>query len=120
MQSCVKILTVSDLHQSRRLLLDLENAVERHRPDLVAVVGDFLDMSCGDGETDDQMSKAGCARILSGLSCPEVVLRDDGGNGDLGYPWAVPAGKNKVLIVYYFNKQNGNRHIAGTICEVCK
>ena len=53
-------------------------------------------------------------------SCPEVVLRDDGGNGDLGYPWVVTAGKNKVLVVYYFNKQNGNRHIAGTICEVCK
>jgi hypothetical protein len=44
----------------------------------------------------------------------EIVLRDDGGVGDLGYPWATMVSKKRVLVVYYFNKQNRVRHIAGT------
>jgi len=52
---------------------------------------------------------------------PEVILRDDGGSWDLGYPQAVEASKGKVLAVYYFNSMNdkvksdgGVRHIART------
>jgi len=47
-------------------------------------------------------------------SAPEIVLRDDGGNGDLGYPWAALISKHRALVVYYFNSANGTRHIAGT------
>jgi len=48
----------------------------------------------------------------------EIVLRDDGGNGDLGYPWATMISKKRVLVVYYFNEGDETRHIAGTILEV--
>jgi hypothetical protein len=48
----------------------------------------------------------------------EIVLRDDGGNGDLGYPWATMISKNRALVVYYFNRADGTRHIAGTILEL--
>ena len=48
----------------------------------------------------------------------ELVLRDDGGNSDLGYPWATLLQGNRVLVVYYFNRENGTRHIAGTILSV--
>lgn len=48
---------------------------------------------------------------------PEIVLRDDGGSGDLGYPWSVVLPDGKVLVAYYFNKADGTRHIAGTILE---
>lgn len=48
----------------------------------------------------------------------EVVLRDDGGSGDLGYPWVTPMADGRYLVVYYFNKENGIRHIAGTIVSV--
>lgn len=51
-------------------------------------------------------------------SAPEIVLRDDGGNGDLGYPWATMLSKHRALVVYYFNKGNGTRHIAGTYLAV--
>ena len=44
----------------------------------------------------------------------EMVLRDDGGNGDLGYPWAAMTADGRVLVVYYFNQKDGPRHIAGT------
>jgi sialidase-1 len=63
------------------------------------------------------------ARILNAdctdfATAPEIVLRDDGGNSDLGYSWPVQLDKNRVLVVYYFNKANGTRHIAGTILEI--
>ena len=48
-------------------------------------------------------------------SAPEVVLRDDGGNGDLGYPWATMISEREALVVYYFNRNDGTRFIAGTI-----
>jgi hypothetical protein len=63
------------------------------------------------------------ARILNAectdyRSAPEIIIRDDGGNTDIGYSWPVVIDKNRVLITYYFNKENGTRHIAGTILEI--
>jgi hypothetical protein len=55
---------------------------------------------------------------LNVATAPEMVLREDGGNGDLGYPWATTLSKTRVLVVYYFNLANGTRHIAGTLLEV--
>jgi len=49
---------------------------------------------------------------------PELVLRDDGGSGDLGYPWACQLGDGRVLVTYYFNQGDGTRHIAGTFLDV--
>ncbi|MGV3560243.1 sialidase family protein [Larkinella arboricola] len=63
------------------------------------------------------------ARILNAectdyKTAPEIVLREDGGNGDIGYPWSVQLDKNRVLVVYYYNLNNGTRHIAGSILEL--
>jgi len=46
----------------------------------------------------------------------EIVLRDDGGSGDLGYAWAVVLPGGQVLSTYYFNQDNGTRYIGGTLC----
>jgi hypothetical protein len=51
-------------------------------------------------------------------SAEEIVLRDDGGNGDLGYPWATLLSKHRALVVYYFNKADSTRHIAGTLVAI--
>jgi hypothetical protein len=48
----------------------------------------------------------------------EFILRDDGGNSDIGYTWPVQLDNNRFMVVYYFNKNDGNRHIAGTIIEI--
>jgi len=48
----------------------------------------------------------------------EIILREDGGNGDLGYPWAALISKNRALVVYYFNLRDGTRHIANTVLEM--
>ena len=63
------------------------------------------------------------ARVLDAectnfATAQETILRDDGGNGDLGYPWATMVSKNRALVVYYFNLGDGTRHIAGTVLEV--
>ena len=63
------------------------------------------------------------ARVLdpectNAATAEEIVLRDDGGNGDLGYPWAAMASRDRALVVYYFNKADGTRHIAGTLLEI--
>ena len=52
------------------------------------------------------------------FSGPELVLRTDGGNGDLGYPWSCQLADGRVLVTYYFNCGEGTRHIAGTFLEV--
>lgn len=49
---------------------------------------------------------------------PEVVLRDDGGNSDLGYPWAVRMADDRVLVAYYMNNEDSTRYVAGSILEV--
>ena len=63
------------------------------------------------------------ARVLNpegtdAASAEEMILRDDGGNGDLGYPWATLVAPDRVLVVYYFNRANGTRHIAGTYLQI--
>jgi hypothetical protein len=58
------------------------------------------------------------AECTNAASAPEFVIRDDGGTTDLGYPWAVPLDGRRVLVVYYFNRAGGPRHIAGSILEV--
>lgn len=73
----------------------------RHKP--YGVRARILDPECRDATT-----------------APEHVIRDDGGSTDLGYPWAVPLEEGRVLVVYYFNRNGGPRHIAATILEVGK
>lgn len=56
-----------------------------------------------------------CANVAT---APEMVLRDDGGNGDLGYPWTTMISKHRALVVYYFNRADGTRQIAGTVLQI--
>lgn len=46
---------------------------------------------------------------------PEVILRNDGGTSDLGYPWSALLPNRQILTTYYFNQGDGPRHIAGTV-----
>jgi hypothetical protein len=49
---------------------------------------------------------------------PEIMLRDDGGGRDLGYPRAVQRADGKVVAVYYFNDDPmKTRYIVATIWD---
>lgn len=63
------------------------------------------------------------ARVLNAdatdfASAPEFIIRDDGGGVDVGYPWAGLLPDGNVMVAYYFNKQDGPRHIAGSVLRV--
>ncbi len=63
------------------------------------------------------------ARVLNAectdvATSSEIVLRDDGGTVDLGYPWATMISKKRVLVVYYFNQNDGPRGIEGTFIDL--
>lgn len=48
----------------------------------------------------------------------EIILRDDGGNHDLGYPRTAVRPDGKAVTVYYFNDEpDGERYIAATIWD---
>lgn len=56
---------------------------------------------------------------------PELIIRDDGGSWDLGYPNAWVTDDGRVGVIYYFNSKNdriqangGVRHIARSIFSV--
>jgi sialidase-1 len=63
------------------------------------------------------------ARILNAEctdyeTAEEIIIRDDGGSTDIGYPWAVMLDEKRILVTYYFNLDNGTRYIAGSILEI--
>ncbi len=48
----------------------------------------------------------------------EIVLRDDGGDHDVGYPRTIQRADGKVVSVYYYNdSSDSERYIAATIWE---
>jgi len=62
------------------------------------------------------------ARILNAecadyAQTEEFVIRDDGGTGDLGYPWIQVLPDGRAWVVYYFNRDNGARFIAGSLLD---
>jgi len=49
---------------------------------------------------------------------PEIILRDDGGGTDIGYPRTVQRSDGRIVTIYYFHDQpKGDRYISATIWE---
>ena len=71
----------------------------RHKP--FGIRARILNAECSDYETSE-----------------EIIIREDGGSTDIGYPWAVMLDDHHILVTYYFNIENGTRHIAGSILEI--
>ena len=44
----------------------------------------------------------------------ELVLRDDAGNSDIGYPWACVTADGRAIVTYYLNHDDGTRFIGAT------
>ncbi len=47
-------------------------------------------------------------------SAQEFIIRDDGINWDLGYPWSVELEDGRILVVYYMTSPLGIRQIWGS------
>lgn len=76
---------MSDLHQRRSLYVQLAEAVARHKPDILALVGDFLDADFSHPPEHKVLSIIDTALMLADLSksCRVVFVR---GNHE-DWPW---------------------------------
>lgn len=70
MPQSLTILTVADLHQRKAKYINLRSAVAEHRPDVLALVGDFLDVG---GNYPDLFSTKECCRFLSQLPVENIL-----------------------------------------------
>src|SRR5688572_23295831 len=70
-QRKIKILTVSDIHSVASLLDDLQRAVERHNPDLLACVGDILDF---EAMAPGMLPPSECGKRLAALPVQKTVF----------------------------------------------
>jgi len=68
----VRVLTATDLHQLKWVYLALERAVSEHKPDILALVGDFLH---GGALSSRHYSASKCADRLLALPCEVVFAR---------------------------------------------
>ena len=68
----VTVLTVADLHQSRKLYEELGQAVALHKPDVVAVVGDCL--HAGE-DFKNRLTGQQCAATLNALPAEVIFVR---------------------------------------------
>jgi len=60
------------------------------------------------------------AELTDIADAEEIVIRDDAGQSDCGYPWIAPLGNERYMIVYYLNPPecDGTSGIFATIAEV--
>lgn len=71
MATNLRIITVTDLHRSKQLYSELSGVVARFRPDILAFVGDFLDVI---GLHQPQLTSRECAKVIARCAVPEVVF----------------------------------------------
>jgi hypothetical protein len=64
-------MAATDLHRSQWLYSELADAVNHHCPDVLVLVGDFLDCS---GMPHPQLSSEECAIAIARFNVPEVVF----------------------------------------------
>jgi len=65
------LITVSDLHRRSVLLHEFNAAVVRHKPSIVALVGDFLHAF---DDNEGRVSVEECAHLISTLSADEIIF----------------------------------------------
>lgn len=70
MASIAKVLTATDLHQVKAKYESLAAAVKAHQPDVLALVGDFLDMV----GVEDRFTVEECAGFLTKLPCRDILF----------------------------------------------
>lgn len=69
--NAVRVLTVSELHQQRVLFTKLREAVDFHQPNVLALLGDFLDVP---GVGAGMLGTRECAEAIARLPVPEIVV----------------------------------------------
>jgi Icc-related predicted phosphoesterase len=71
MSQIVRVMTVADTHRNERLLALLAEGVKNNEPNIVVMLGDFLDVT---GNETGRVSVVECARQIARLPASEVVF----------------------------------------------
>jgi Icc-related predicted phosphoesterase len=79
----MRVLTVADLHQRRALYDRLAAAVAVHKPDVVCLVGDFLDL---DGQGEGLLTPEAAACELADLAAGRECVFSRGNHDQEGWP----------------------------------
>ena len=88
-------------HHALRLQDDRVLLVYGYRRDPIGIRARILEPECNDIK-----------------QAQEFIIRDDGGSWDVGYPWSILLDNGSVLVVYYFNIDDGTRFIAGSVLRI--
>jgi Icc-related predicted phosphoesterase len=67
----ITVLTATDLHRDKSLFQQLAEAIKKHRPDVLALVGDFLH---GLRSNENRFTTLETAQFVSRLKVPEIVF----------------------------------------------
>jgi len=51
---------------------------------------------------------------------PEIIIRNDGGSWDLGYPNAWVTDDGKIGVIYYFNSKDDKVQVNGGVRHICR
>jgi len=112
----VRVLTVTDLHQSRTLYSGLVGAVRRHRPDVVAIVGDALEAFSAGGKR--RLSVDESAQTLADLPTEHILFtrgnHEDSNWSDFAYAW--PHERRRLVGLYGTACTVGPLRIVGFPC----
>jgi Icc-related predicted phosphoesterase len=113
---CVRVLTATDLHQSRLLYGGLTEAVRKHSPDVVAVVGDALEAFSRSGKR--RLSAEECAQILADLPIEHILFtrgnHEDTNWSAFAYAW--PHERRRLIGLYGTAYTVGPLRIVGFPC----
>ena len=71
MPSTISIIAISGLHRREALMQDLEAALERHRPNALVFLGDFL---CDEEGMEGRLTNEELAERFSRLACEHLIL----------------------------------------------
>jgi len=97
---CIRILTATDLHQSWPHYGQLSLATQKHRPDVVAIVGDAL--HAFEISSKKHLAAAQCAKILAELPVTNLLFvrgNDEDSNWtEFVYAW--PHERRKLTALY--------------------
>jgi hypothetical protein len=106
----LKILSATDLWQDRRRLSELRKAVERHRPGVVALVGDFLTPQPG----AEQVAIPAMARQIAALPVEHLVCvrGENEGAAWINFARAWPHGDRPLVAL------NGTAYTAGPLVMI--
>jgi sialidase-1 len=91
-----------------------DSGIKGHPPDLLKLANGHILLTYG--YRHEPFGIRACISKDNGQTWgDEYILRDDGLNGDIGYPMSIQLADGTIFTTYYFKTADGITHVAGTL-----